>query len=178
MRDLEGLRGASLPEKIDELLRMRDFRERAERMRRALEDEHPDLSELVQRMQDPEARGETWVFDTNAVAKAKSELEEINRRINEGAEESGSLITDGRYSRLFALEDGSPGLLVKGNYVDHPVEAGRDYLSRGTPEQVYLALRLALVDHLDAEDERLPLLLDEACGLTGTASGSTTGWGS
>jgi uncharacterized protein YhaN len=35
-------------------------------------------------------------------------------------------------------------------------------ISRGTREQVYLALRLALLDHLDQGHERLPLFLDEA----------------
>ena len=34
-------------------------------------------------------------------------------------------------------------------------------LSRGTLDQVYLALRLALVDHIEGEGEPLPLLLDE-----------------
>jgi uncharacterized protein YhaN len=34
-------------------------------------------------------------------------------------------------------------------------------LSTGTREQVYLALRLAIVDHLDEGKETLPLLLDE-----------------
>ncbi|NNF27618.1 MAG: hypothetical protein HKN73_10405, partial [Gemmatimonadetes bacterium] len=35
-------------------------------------------------------------------------------------------------------------------------------LSTGTREQVYLALRLAIIDHLDARGERLPLFMDEA----------------
>lgn len=34
-------------------------------------------------------------------------------------------------------------------------------ISTGTREQLYLALRLAVVDHLDREGERLPLFLDE-----------------
>jgi uncharacterized protein YhaN len=37
-----------------------------------------------------------------------------------------------------------------------------DPISTGTREQVYLALRLAIVDHLDRGGERLPLFLDEA----------------
>ena len=34
-------------------------------------------------------------------------------------------------------------------------------LSRGTLDQIYLALRLAIIDHLDADRERLPVFLDE-----------------
>ena len=33
--------------------------------------------------------------------------------------------------------------------------------SQGIKEQVYFALRLAAIDHLDADEERLPLFLDE-----------------
>ena len=35
-------------------------------------------------------------------------------------------------------------------------------MSTGTLEQAYLALRLAIVDHLDDGKERLPLFVDEA----------------
>lgn len=35
-------------------------------------------------------------------------------------------------------------------------------LSRGTLDQVYLALRLAVIDHLDAGEEPLPFMVDEA----------------
>ena len=46
---------------------------------------------------------------------------------------------------------------VTDTYVD-PDEAR---LSRGTLEQLYLALRLGLMDHLDPEDQTLPMFLDE-----------------
>lgn len=70
-------------------------------------------------------------------------------------------ITGGRYSRLLAREDGKPGLLVKEAQSHRLIEAGPP-LSRGTLEQIFLALRLAMLDHMDAAAERLPLLLDEA----------------
>jgi uncharacterized protein YhaN len=42
-----------------------------------------------------------------------------------------------------------------------PIKA--DYsLSRGTLEQLFLALRLAIADHLDEGRETLPMFLDEA----------------
>ncbi len=44
---------------------------------------------------------------------------------------------------------------------DFPVVVGHP-LSRGTLQQIYLALRLAMVDQVEGEDaERLPLFLDE-----------------
>ena len=70
-------------------------------------------------------------------------------------------ITGGRYSRLF-VEQGPSGLQAHLREADHPFtrELGAP-LSRGTLDQVYVALRLAIVDHLDANQEPLPLFLDE-----------------
>lgn len=77
------------------------------------------------------------------------------------AEEYLSRITGGRYTRLL-LEEGEGGSVfhleaphLPGSL---PVEVP---LSTGTREQVYLALRLAIVDHLDQDREPLPLFLDE-----------------
>jgi uncharacterized protein YhaN len=35
-------------------------------------------------------------------------------------------------------------------------------ISRGTRDQIFLCLRLGLLDHLDEDRERLPLVLDDA----------------
>lgn len=69
------------------------------------------------------------------------------------------MITEGRYDRLFMKDDGS-GLMVRGNYVERLLEVDSP-LSRGTLEQIHLALRLALVEHLDSGREKIPLFLDE-----------------
>ncbi|MSR35226.1 MAG: hypothetical protein EXR95_01105 [Gemmatimonadetes bacterium] len=70
-------------------------------------------------------------------------------------------ITGGRYTRVL-LADGTGELAFRVRSDDAPqplpVEAP---LSTGTREQVYLALRLAAVDQLDRDGERLPLFLDE-----------------
>lgn len=42
----------------------------------------------------------------------------------------------------------------------HGHEVGEP-LSQGTRDQIYLAVRLAIVEHLDEGQERLPLFLDE-----------------
>ncbi|MEZ4424112.1 MAG: AAA family ATPase [Gemmatimonadota bacterium] len=70
-------------------------------------------------------------------------------------------ITSGRYHTLATGDrPGEPML-----YVKHNGGPGIDVtgpLSTGTKEQIYLALRLAVVDHLDHGRERLPLFLDES----------------
>ncbi|HHV59370.1 MAG TPA: AAA family ATPase [Clostridiaceae bacterium] len=69
------------------------------------------------------------------------------------------IITSGSYDRLLLSEKEKDTMEVR--------EAGSgktrevSLLSRGTREQVYLALRLALVDHLDPVNERLPIFMDE-----------------
>ena len=71
-------------------------------------------------------------------------------------------LTAGRYRRMVA-DDGT------GEHRFHliPGDGGPPLplafpLSTGTLEQAYLALRLAIVDHLDDGHERLPLFVDEA----------------
>jgi len=69
-------------------------------------------------------------------------------------------LTDGRYTSL-ATEDRSAGATLTVTTADDPFPRPvRHPLSRGTRQQLYLALRLALVDHIDSPDP-LPLLLDE-----------------
>ncbi|MBT8337817.1 MAG: hypothetical protein KJO11_14525, partial [Gemmatimonadetes bacterium] len=61
---------------------------------------------------------------------------------------------------LEVSDDRSRELRVSGPALDGPREVAEP-LSTGTREQVYLALRLALVAHLDEGGERLPLFFDE-----------------
>ncbi|MDI3270117.1 MAG: hypothetical protein QJR00_05375, partial [Bacillota bacterium] len=83
-----------------------------------------------------------------------------------------SSFTGGRYRRLFMdEEEGPPGfgqegrvdkkgpqLMVEGPDGSFPAAFP---LSQGTLHQIYLALRLGLLSHLEGEGEPLPLLLDE-----------------
>ena len=70
-------------------------------------------------------------------------------------------ITHGRYSAIAIVETpgGEPVLEVTRAGEAMPVRVGPP-LSRGTLEQIYVAVRLALVDAIDAE-ARLPMFLDE-----------------
>ena len=70
-----------------------------------------------------------------------------------------STLTEGRYERLEWREDDDRLVVYAADRSDpQPVSAP---ISRGTRDQVYLALRMALVDHLDAGHEPLPMCLDE-----------------
>ena len=72
-----------------------------------------------------------------------------------------SIITQGKYTHLFEKEGDQPGLVVKCEHNDELIEVRDGYLSRGTLEQIYLALRLAFTDHLDPNGLALPVFLDE-----------------
>jgi uncharacterized protein YhaN len=70
-------------------------------------------------------------------------------------------ITGGRYARLLVDEDRSRATFrLKGPEYPGPMEVGEP-VSTGTREQVYLALRLAVLDHLDRGGERMPFFMDE-----------------
>jgi uncharacterized protein YhaN len=72
-----------------------------------------------------------------------------------------SRLTGGRYDRLIVDEaDGSHPFRLVGPGLPAPVPLATP-VSTGTLEQAYLALRLAIVDHLDQGGERLPLFVDE-----------------
>ncbi|MDX1495681.1 MAG: hypothetical protein R3253_16550, partial [Longimicrobiales bacterium] len=71
-------------------------------------------------------------------------------------------LTGGRYQRLMVDEEGDGDLFqLMGPQLPAPVPLARP-ISTGTLEQAYLGLRLAIVDHLDQSEERLPLFMDEA----------------
>jgi len=75
------------------------------------------------------------------------------------ASEYLSVITGARYVRL-ELDENSQSLEVLPAQQLHPIPVNRT-LSQGIRDQIYLSLRLALIEHLDDAFERLPLFLDE-----------------
>jgi uncharacterized protein YhaN len=72
-----------------------------------------------------------------------------------------SAITGGRYERILVDEAGEGRFLLEGPGYPGPVPVGTP-ISTGTREQVYIALRIAILDHLDRRGERLPVFMDEA----------------
>ena len=129
----------------------------------ALADVESDREEVMEKRRMVWLRRDRLAFLSRVVRTADHRFRERNQPdLLKAAGEYLAEITAGRYRRLRMPEGdldgtvllqgpGYPGALP----VDTPV-------STGTREQVYLALRLAIVDHLDAGGERLPLFLDEA----------------
>lgn len=70
-----------------------------------------------------------------------------------------STVTRGRYERLELQDDGQRLVTYAANGT-MPVTVAPP-LSQGTLDQMYLAIRLAIVDHLDDGRDPLPLFLDE-----------------
>jgi uncharacterized protein YhaN len=82
---------------------------------------------------------------------------DVMRRAGEHLER----MTLGRYHRLDYLEGADGGLHVSCRGRAEPIPVAPP-ISRGTLDQIFLALRLGLLDHLDAGREMLPLVLDDA----------------
>ena len=70
-------------------------------------------------------------------------------------------ITADRYDRI--IVDDSGEFHVRGSFDNGTVSAvAAESLSTGAREQLYLAMRLAIMSHLDHDRERLPVFIDEA----------------
>ena len=70
-------------------------------------------------------------------------------------------MTGGRYDRIAVRDVGDQSFYLCGPSIPDEPRRVEGALSQGAKEQTYLALRLAIVDHLDEDKERLPLILDE-----------------
>ncbi|NNE07999.1 MAG: AAA family ATPase [Gemmatimonadetes bacterium] len=71
-----------------------------------------------------------------------------------------SVITNGRYDRFSVEEGKSPRPMLHSHEAGEARTAAEPF-SQGTLDQLYWSLRMALVDHLEAGGEPLPLFLDE-----------------
>lgn len=69
-------------------------------------------------------------------------------------------ITEGRYDSLSLEQEEGEGIHIHSKAATDFLPAGEP-ISRGTLDQLFLSLRLALVGHLEAGGETIPLFLDE-----------------
>jgi hypothetical protein len=70
-------------------------------------------------------------------------------------------LTGGRYDTLLLGDDDDPDLVqVRGDHLDAPLPVETP-LSTGTREQIWFALRMAVVDLVEGGGDPLPLVLDE-----------------
>jgi uncharacterized protein YhaN len=115
-------------------------------------------ADLVSRL---EAEADRWSVHSLAVALLRRTRERFEREHRPGvlrtAEAFLSDWTGGRYRRITAPLGGSIEGLERADGTRVPV----DGLSRGTQEQLYLALRFGLIEHFADEAEPLPIVMDE-----------------
>ena len=106
-------------------------------------------------------RDRRWVLARLIRETDRRFREEHQPELVRRAGEHLATITGGRYARVLLSEGTEQGpFRVRGPDGRLPVDVAEP-LSTATREQIWLALRLAAVDHLDREGERLPLFLDE-----------------
>lgn len=104
---------------------------------------------------------EQWAVNTVALEILKRTVRQYEETrqpaVIQAASTLFSRITDGRYSRIIRSPDRDILEIEEG--------AGRrktpDQLSRGTREQLYLAIRLGLIQEYETQSEPLPVLMDD-----------------
>jgi uncharacterized protein YhaN len=203
---------------------------RAGELQDELERAHPDLDEIVQRIADAEASGESWTMNDEDLAQRRARIEVLDEELERLASSAEALdrdavhlqdgetadavdgeiaslqeeedrlsqerdrawilgqllkeadrafreehqpdlvrragaylghLTGGRYDRMLVDDAGDDGVFqIVGPELPAPIPLAHP-VSTGTLEQAYLALRLAIVDHLDRGGESLPLFVDE-----------------
>lgn len=108
-----------------------------------------------------EARDLAWVL-ARIVRTAEREFREAHQpELVQRAGRFLGRITGGRYDRLLLGDDADPDSLHLAGPGLPGVLPVAEPFSTGIREQVYLALRLACLEVLEAGDEPLPLVLDE-----------------
>jgi uncharacterized protein YhaN len=122
-----------------------------------------DIDRLEEEMRDLCRDHDRLVLMTSVLREADRRFREKHQPdVLRRASEYLQRITDGRYRRLITLESAEGGerlAVITESGEPRNVEFP---LSGGTLDQIYLAFRLAVIDHLDEGHESLPLILDEA----------------
>ena len=120
-----------------------------------LEEEKQALAHIIEKNKLAEERLRSIALAEDTIAKLSSKIHEsFSPVLNDKVSEIIAAITDGIYDRLYIDENLTVTLRSGGRTI--PL----DSLSRGTIEQIYLALRLSAVDIL-YPGLSLPILLDD-----------------
>jgi len=100
------------------------------------------------------------------LAEVMGRAEELFREENQpdvlkNASRYLELITGGRYTTIY-LEESQEGTTILLKEKNNPIPRRvTETFSKGTLHQLYLSLRLSLIDHLDGKGENLPISFDE-----------------
>ncbi len=125
------------------------------------------INEIEEEQAELLLRREQLQFELDAAAYAAERIEEVARdrhariapKLASQAAQYLSEITGGAYAELFLNRD--LGITVRIPQTDHLDDHPERRLSKGTVDQIYLSLRLALVQALSDSGESIPMLLDD-----------------
>lgn len=94
-----------------------------------------------------------------ALQEADSQLQSrLSPQLSQRAGDYFSRLTQGQYTQVTLTRNLEVAVREEGSLADRPLT----YLSQGTADQLYLALRLALADLLLPQPDACPLVLDDA----------------
>jgi uncharacterized protein YhaN len=113
---------------------------------------------LAARLQSAAHRWAVFILSRHFLEWGRRGFEaEYQPQVLKRASTAFELMTEGRYRRVLAALEGEKFLVVNrdGGHV------GAEHLSRGTQEQLYLAMRFALVQEYSQGGRNLPLILDD-----------------
>ncbi|WP_283694274.1 AAA family ATPase [Clostridium perfringens] len=117
-----------------------------------------EIAEVKERISSLEKKLKGVEIATNYMEKAFKELQKsFGPVINKKVEDIFKDVTKGAYKDLRVSEDYN--LVVKDTKSNKIMDAS--YLSSGTYDQIYLALRLGIIDII-FEDKKVPIILDES----------------
>lgn len=119
-----------------------------------------ELALVKQRHQDLKQRHDRLQLLANVLKKADQQFRMKHQpEVIRLAGEYLAHVTSNRYTRL-GMDEETGRLVVYENGEDRSFPVGPP-LSQGTCDQIFLAIRLAIIDHLDDGRERIPVFLDE-----------------
>ena len=139
-----------------ELNKLELIKENIEKQLEILSDLEEQQEIIEQEIDNLNKENESIELAKKLLEKAYQKMKnDVSPTFSEQLSKNISRITDNKYSKiLFNDEQGLVVELNNGNYV--PAER----LSVGTIDQIYLSLRLAMLD--EVSDEKVPIILDEA----------------
>ena len=117
------------------------------------------LDQLQEALQSEETDFAALEVALEALQAADSQLQSrLSPQLSQRAGEYFARLTHGRYTQVSLTRDLEVAVREGDSLADRPLS----YLSQGTADQLYLALRLALADLLLPQPEACPLILDDA----------------
>lgn len=134
--------------------RLSQLKIREQTLRLSLTDEDDNLHELYAKKTALEKKLQTVTLAAAALNSAHEKMQKnFTPALNKRASEYFSVICGGKYTRIFCDEQ-------FGIQIDSDIPRESSFFSGGTVDQLYLSVRLALLDMLFKE-ESCPLILDQ-----------------